>query len=201
MSALTIHLYTYRENEPITYTMPFRNVGEPGVAMSHSFVGFEVSTAVIMKSIIFWDMTTCSQSSFNRRYGRTYRLYLQGRRNKFSKKPASKQLAICSSETSVDTQRTTRRHMPEDDTFNYQFRLPPACLQVFAELPSSTLKMEAMFLRNVGWNSRDYAASYPRRWCTSHNLVSRPWDSTRKERRWKLHMMLWHVNAVTQTLV
>jgi hypothetical protein len=26
--------------------------------------------------------------------------------------------AICSSETSVDTQRTTRRHIPEDDTLN-----------------------------------------------------------------------------------
>jgi hypothetical protein len=26
--------------------------------------------------------------------------------------------AICSSETSVETQRTTRRHVPEDDTFH-----------------------------------------------------------------------------------
>jgi hypothetical protein len=26
--------------------------------------------------------------------------------------------AICSSETSVDTQRTTRRHIPEDDTLH-----------------------------------------------------------------------------------
>jgi hypothetical protein len=44
-----------------------------------------------MKSINFWDMTPCSQLSVNRRFGRTYRL--QGRRNKFSKKPASKQVA------------------------------------------------------------------------------------------------------------
>jgi hypothetical protein len=49
------------------------------------FVGFEVSTAVLMNSIIFWDMTPCSSSSFNRRFGGIYRLHLQGRRNKFSK--------------------------------------------------------------------------------------------------------------------
>jgi hypothetical protein len=101
------------------------------------YLGFEVFTAVVMKSIIFWDMTPCSPLSVNRRFRGTYRLHLQGRRNKFSKKPASKQnachllslwfhaefislslkmKAICSSETSGDTQWTTRRHIPEDDT-------------------------------------------------------------------------------------
>jgi hypothetical protein len=45
------------------------------------YVGFEVSTAVVMKSIIFWDMTPCSLLSCNRRFGGTYRLHLQGRRN------------------------------------------------------------------------------------------------------------------------
>jgi hypothetical protein len=48
-------------------------------------VGFEVFTAVVMKSIIFWDMTPCSLLSFNRLFGGTYHLHLQGRRNKFSK--------------------------------------------------------------------------------------------------------------------
>jgi hypothetical protein len=43
-----------------------------------------------LKSIIFWDMTTCSPLSVNWRFGGTYNLNLQGRRNKFSKKPASK---------------------------------------------------------------------------------------------------------------
>jgi hypothetical protein len=50
-----------------------------------SYVGFEVFTAVVMKSIIFWDMTPCNPLSFNRRFGRTYRLHLQGQRNRFSK--------------------------------------------------------------------------------------------------------------------
>jgi hypothetical protein len=48
-------------------------------------VGFEVFTAVVMKSIIFWDMTPCSLLSCNGRFGGTYRLHLQGRRNNFSK--------------------------------------------------------------------------------------------------------------------
>jgi hypothetical protein len=30
--------------------------------------------------------------------------------------------AVCSSETSVETQRTTRRHIPEDDTFHNHHR-------------------------------------------------------------------------------
>jgi hypothetical protein len=33
------------------------------------------------KSIIFWDMTPCSLLSCNRRFGRTYSLLIQGRRN------------------------------------------------------------------------------------------------------------------------
>jgi hypothetical protein len=86
--------------------------------------------------IIFRDMTPCSLLSVNRRFGGTYRLHLQGRRNKFSKKPARKQVpsralvscsaysstlkmeAIFLSEMSVDSQRTTRRHIPEDDTLH-----------------------------------------------------------------------------------
>jgi hypothetical protein len=41
------------------------------------FVGFEVLTAVVMKSIIFWDITQCSPLKVNRRFGGTYRLHLQ----------------------------------------------------------------------------------------------------------------------------
>jgi hypothetical protein len=62
-----------------------------------------------VKSIILWDMTPCSPLRFSRRFGGTYRLHLQGQRNRF-RKPASKQI--------VETQRTTRRHIPEDDTLH-----------------------------------------------------------------------------------
>jgi hypothetical protein len=67
------------------------------------FVGFEVFTAVVMKSIIFWDMTACHRLA------------------RWFAEPISSTLkmeAICSSETSVETQRTTRRHTPEDDTLH-----------------------------------------------------------------------------------
>jgi hypothetical protein len=42
--------------------------------------GFEVLAAVVMKSTIFWDITPCSPLSVNRRFGGTYRLYLQGKK-------------------------------------------------------------------------------------------------------------------------
>jgi hypothetical protein len=91
-------------------------------------------TVTALKSISFWNVTPCSLLSCNRRFGGTYRLHLQGRRNNFSKnQQASKWLiaeiisftlkmeAICSSETSVATQETTRRHIPEDDIIhNYR---------------------------------------------------------------------------------
>jgi hypothetical protein len=60
------------------------------------YVGFEVLTAVVMKSAILWDTTPCSPLKFNRRFGVTRQIE-----------------AICSSETSVDFQRTTRRYIPE----------------------------------------------------------------------------------------
>jgi hypothetical protein len=44
-------------------------------------VGFDVLTAVVMKSTIFWDITPCSLLSVNRRFGGTYSLHLQGALN------------------------------------------------------------------------------------------------------------------------
>jgi hypothetical protein len=57
-------------------------------------------TSKILKSTIFWDITPCSPLSVNRRFGGTYRLHLQGRKNKFSKKPACKQVARVSTDVS-----------------------------------------------------------------------------------------------------
>jgi hypothetical protein len=109
----------------------------------YHYVRFEVLTAVVMKSTIFWDITLCSPSSVNRRFGGKYCLHLQGRKNKLSKKPAWKQVlehivavfmiekiswarnqresrckmeAVCSPETSVGTERTTRPYIPKDGT-------------------------------------------------------------------------------------
>jgi hypothetical protein len=44
------------------------------------YIGFDVFTVVVMKSIIFWEMMPCSPLSCNRRFGGTYRLHFQGRR-------------------------------------------------------------------------------------------------------------------------
>jgi hypothetical protein len=90
-----------------------------------------------MKNIIFWDMTPCSPSSFNRHFGGTYRLQLQGRRNKFSKNQKAKKWPAC----------WTYFFDPEDGG--------------------------DMFLRNVGWNSTDYTASYPRRWYLALDLCAK----------------------------
>jgi hypothetical protein len=35
--------------------------------VNKNYGGFEIFTAVVMKSIIIWDMTPCSPLSFNRR--------------------------------------------------------------------------------------------------------------------------------------
>jgi hypothetical protein len=48
--------------------------------LARTVVGFEVLTAVVKKSTIFWDITPCSPLKFNRRFGGTHRLCLQGRR-------------------------------------------------------------------------------------------------------------------------
>jgi hypothetical protein len=52
----------------------------------------------------------CSLLRCNRRFGGTYSLHLQGRRQNFQQEPASKQV--------VASQQTTRRHIPEDDTLH-----------------------------------------------------------------------------------
>jgi hypothetical protein len=81
-------------------------------------VGFEVFTVVVMKRIIFRDMTPCSPFSFNRRFGGTYRFHLLNEEIGSASKQVAR--AICSSETPVETQRTTRRHIPEDDTLYFK---------------------------------------------------------------------------------
>jgi hypothetical protein len=57
----------------------------------HTNVGFGVLTAVVMKSTIVWDITLCSPLKME---------------------------AICSPQTSVDFQRTTRRYIPKDSTIH-----------------------------------------------------------------------------------
>jgi hypothetical protein len=100
-----------------------------GIFQAKYIVGFEVLTAVVMKNNIFWDTKSCSPLKLNRRFGGTYRLHLQVR--KISQTRTQREStwqselgwfstrnleAICSSETSVVFQRTTRRYIPEHST-------------------------------------------------------------------------------------
>jgi hypothetical protein len=86
----------------------------------------EVLIAVVMKSSIVWDITPCSPLNVNRPLGGTYWLRLQvwiishARNQREIRRQADSTLkmeAICSSETSVDFQQTTRHYIP-DELFN-----------------------------------------------------------------------------------
>jgi hypothetical protein len=89
-----------------------------------------------MNSTIYRDITPCSLLKVNRRFGGIYRLHLQGRRINWEK----------SSVKAGD-----KRHLPPNFTL-------VSCLSY-----SSKLKMQAMFLRNVGRLSTDYTPLYGRR--------------------------------------
>jgi hypothetical protein len=57
-----------------------RNALSRELGLKLLYVGFDVLTAVVMKSIIFWDISLCSTLKVNRRFGGTYRFHLQVRR-------------------------------------------------------------------------------------------------------------------------
>jgi hypothetical protein len=95
-------------------------------------VGFDVLTAVVMKSSIFWDITPCNPLRINRRFGGTCRLHIQGRmwQAELCFPPAFtlvsclacsltlKTEVTCSSKTSVDFKWTTWLYIPEDRTLH-----------------------------------------------------------------------------------
>jgi hypothetical protein len=68
---------------------------------------FDNLTAVVMKSINFWDITPCSPLSFSL----LACCFLADLISSILKMEA-----ICSSETSVESQWTKRRYIPEVDT-------------------------------------------------------------------------------------
>jgi hypothetical protein len=63
-----------------------------------------------LKSIIFWDIMPCSRLGVNRSFGGIYRLHLQDRGNKFSKKPKSKQVVLFIT-TAVKTSNPTMNYL------------------------------------------------------------------------------------------
>jgi hypothetical protein len=79
--------------------LPFYSIqwSNPLISKTTLNTGFTVlyllNNKYSIKSTIFWDITPCGPLSVNRCFGGTYRLHLQGRKNKFSKKPAWMQVA------------------------------------------------------------------------------------------------------------
>jgi hypothetical protein len=84
----------------------------------------------VLKSTIVWDIPPCCPWSVKRLFGGTCRLHLKGRERHCFHAGfflilffwTLKMEALCSFETSVDTQRTTLRYIPEDGTIhNHRF--------------------------------------------------------------------------------
>jgi hypothetical protein len=101
-------------------------IGQTGYL--EQYVGFEVLTAVVMKSSVFWDLMPCSPLKVNQSFSGTCRHHLQGWRisqvrnqHEAGSKQSSACLAYsltlkmevtCSSETLVDFQWTTMTLYP-----------------------------------------------------------------------------------------
>jgi hypothetical protein len=84
----------------------------------------KLENAIKTKGSIFWDVKPCNPLKVNRRFGGNMACPSSRSKNKRNKKPVWKQVATlkvetaCSSETSVDFQRTTWRYIPEDRTIH-----------------------------------------------------------------------------------
>jgi hypothetical protein len=57
----------------------YNNYVEINHVKGEHYVRFEVFTAVTIKKAVFWDVAPC-RNGVNRRFGGTYRLHLQGRK-------------------------------------------------------------------------------------------------------------------------
>jgi hypothetical protein len=101
----------------------------------HYHVETEVITAVVMTIFVFWNIAPCSSVNVSWCFRGSCRLHLQGRRVNQARNqheiayfmlvclllglPSIENMeAKCSSESSVDFQRTIRRYIPEDRTLH-----------------------------------------------------------------------------------
>jgi hypothetical protein len=116
-----------------------------------------------LRSSVFWDITLCSPLKVNRRFGGTYRLHLQGRgisrarnqRESRRKAETLKMEVTCSSETSVDFQRTTQRYIAEYRTLhNHSSENLTSCICLFIYIssPVPQLAQAVTLLKVLGSN-------------------------------------------------
>jgi hypothetical protein len=126
------------------------------------YVGIVLLTAVGTISPISWDITPCSLLKVNRRFGGKRRLHLQGRRISQARNQREsswqselsrwfclfyystvKMEATCSSKTSVDSQRNTRRCIPEDRTLHNHLHL---CRHIHVDLQRLVLSLQHLHM-------------------------------------------------------
>jgi hypothetical protein len=106
-------------------------------------VGFEVLTPMVMKSSIFFDITPCSQLKVNRRFGRTCRPHLQGRRMSQARiqpeNSAYHLLSLWFLAWLILRSRRWRRHVP------------PKCRLTFNGLHGVISQKRELFVPLVSW--------------------------------------------------
>jgi hypothetical protein len=76
------------------------------LSVIHNVCDFRFSRAASMKFRVFWDVAPCSQVDVDRRFRGAYCLHHQG--------VALIMEAVCTSETSININLTTRHYIPED---------------------------------------------------------------------------------------
>jgi hypothetical protein len=116
-------------------------------------VWFEVLTAVVMKSPVFWDVTLCSLLKANRRFGGICRLKME---------------TTCSYETSVGFQRTTLLYIPACRAlvcslfkFGAEWRTEPCMSAVIPCDPSPHTEIDVVPLQGMMlWNVREDSGKY-----------------------------------------
>jgi hypothetical protein len=130
-----------------------------------------------MESSVFWNVTLRSPLKVNRRFGGTYRPHLQGRIIPAVSLPPAFTLvscfacystlnmqSTCSSEKSVDFQRTKRRYIPEDRTLhNHRCKVKGKVVTVLNEL--STMPWRRMGCGCIDPHFLDLGTSW--RWVVS----------------------------------
>jgi hypothetical protein len=118
-----------------------------------------------LRSIIFWDMTPCSPLSFNRLLEEHIASILLARCFTEPIFSTLKMGAICSSETSVETQRTTQLHIPEDDTLHNH-----RCENLKSYKVSHSFQMQINFLLHVINAFTHLATTQPKNFHTVENI-------------------------------
>jgi hypothetical protein len=115
-------------------------------------VGFEVLTPVVMKSFIFWDITSCCLLKVNRRLGGTCRFHLQGRKPRKNKRQAGnkKSLATFLAYSSpLRKENVASIFRVESNARNQREAGSKKSLATFADLFSYHENEGNMFLRNI----------------------------------------------------